>query len=234
MSLPLRVSVKPNEPVGLVHFDAHTDTSDAAYGTHYNNGTCFRRAVEEGLIDPKRTIQIGIRSNLFREDDMALAYTSGIRVITMDEFDGLGREGVIREIRNTVDSTPTYVTFDIDGLDPVHCPGTGAPEPGGLSTRDAQVILRRLRSLDLIGGDVCEVSPPLDPTGRGAGALLGHQAALRRACDSAARQRISNMMLAAFTAVWPAAARYCSTAITESSSTEMMVSSSASVSTSEK
>jgi guanidinopropionase len=157
--------VTPGKPVGLVHFDAHTDTSDVLYGTRYNNGTCFRRAVEEGLIDPSRTIQIGIRANLFREDDMDFTHGSGIRVVNMDEFDDLGRQGVIAEIAKVVGDQPAYVTFDIDGLDPVYCPGTGAPEPGGLSMRDAQVILRGLRSLDVIGGDVCEVSPPLDPSG---------------------------------------------------------------------
>jgi guanidinopropionase len=166
VSLPLlRGAVSPGKPVGVVHFDAHTDTSDVLFGTRYNNGTCFRRAVEEGLIDPKRTIQIGIRANLFRETDMDFTHSCGIRVITMDEFDEIGRVGVISEIKKTIGEAPTYVTFDIDGLDPVHCPGTGAPEPGGLSMRDAQVILRGLRSLDVIGGDVCEVSPPLDPSG---------------------------------------------------------------------
>lgn len=166
VSLPLlRGAVSPGQPVGMVHFDAHTDTHDLLYGTRYNNATCFRRAVEEGLIVPKRTVQIGIRANLYRENEMDFTYSSGIRVITMDEFDSLGRQGVIAEIKKIVGDGPAYVTFDIDGLDPVHCPGTGAPEPGGLSMRDAQVILRGLRSVDVIGGDVCEVSPPLDPSG---------------------------------------------------------------------
>jgi guanidinopropionase len=166
VSLPLlRGAVSPGQPVGMVHFDAHTDTSDALFGTRYNNGTCFRRAVEEGLIDPKRTVQIGIRAGLYRENEMDFTYGSGIRVITMDEFDSLGRQGVIAEIKKVVGGRATYVTFDIDGLDPVYCLGTGAPEPGGLSMRDAQVILRGLRSVDVIGGDVCEVSPPLDPSG---------------------------------------------------------------------
>lgn len=166
VSLPvLRGVVKPGKPVGLVHFDAHTDTSDILYGTRHNNATCFRRAIEEGLIDPKRTIQIGIRANLFRANDMDYTHASGIRVITMDEFDDIGRKGVIEEIKKTVGDLETYVTFDIDGLDPVHCPGTGAPEPGGLSMRDAQVILRGMRECNVIGGDVCEVSPPLDQAG---------------------------------------------------------------------
>jgi len=166
VALPLlRGAVTPGQPVSLIHFDAHSDTGDSSFGMRYNNGTGFRRAVEEGLIDPKRTIQIGIRANLFREGDLDFTYNSGMRVITMDEFDRLGREGVIAEIKKTIGEVPTYVTFDIDGLDPVHCPGTGAPEPGGLSMRDVQVILRSLRGFDVIGGDVCEVSPPLDPSG---------------------------------------------------------------------
>lgn len=166
VSLPLlRGAVTPGKPVGLVHFDAHSDTGDVSWGTRYNNGTCFRRAVEEGLVDPKRTIQIGIRAGLFRESDMDFTFASGMRVINMDEFDRLGREGVIAEAKRIIGDEPTYVTFDIDGLDPTCCPGTGAPEPGGLSMRDAQVILRGLRSCDVIGGDVCEVSPPLDPSG---------------------------------------------------------------------
>lgn len=166
VSLPvLRGMVTPGKPVGLVHFDAHTDTSDLLWGTRYNNGTAFRRAVEEGLVDPKRTIQIGIRANLFKSNDMDFTHASGIRVITMDEFDEIGRKGVIAEVTKTIGDAPTYVTFDIDGLDPVYCQGTGSPEPGGLSMRDAQVILRGLRGCDVIGGDVCEVSPPLDSAG---------------------------------------------------------------------
>jgi len=114
----------------------------------------------------------------------------GMRIITMDDFEEMGRKKVIEETRKVVGDLPTYVTFDIDGLDPVFCPGTGAPEPGGLSMRDAQVVIRGLQGLNLIGGDVCEVSPPLDPQGHTA--LNGANLMFEILCvvaDSLARRR---------------------------------------------
>ena len=161
----IRAIGSTKRPFAVVHFDAHSDTWDTLYGNKYNNATPFRRLIEDALIDPKRLVQIGIRGTLFAQDDLEWALAQGVRIITMDEFEALGRDKLIAEVRDIVADAPLYVTYDVDGLDPVHCPGTGVPEPGGLSMRDSQVIIRGLRGLDVIGGDVCEVSPPLDPAG---------------------------------------------------------------------
>ena len=165
VTLPILRGLVKDGPVGCIQFDAHADTLDELVGNRYNHATPFRRAVEEGLIDPKRTVQIGLRGTRYSDEDIQYGYDAGMCVITMDDFERLGRDAVIRECRRVVGDKPAYVTFDIDGLDPVYAPGTSAPEPGGLSMRDAQVMLRGLQGLDLIGGDVCEVLPALDPTG---------------------------------------------------------------------
>ena len=165
VTLPILRAMAPDGPVGCVHFDAHADTLDTLLGTKINHGTPFRRAVEEGLIDPRRMIQIGLRGTRYSDEDIQFGYDVGMRIITMDDYETMGRAKVIEAARQVVGDGPTYITFDIDGLDPVYCIGTGAPEPGGLSMRDAQVMIRGLQGLNLIGGDVCEVSPPLDPTG---------------------------------------------------------------------
>jgi guanidinopropionase len=165
VTLPILRGIVTDGPVGVIHFDAHADTLDSLLGSTINHATPFRRAVEEGIIDPKRTVQIGLRGTRYSDEDIQYGYDMGMRIITMDDFEAMGRAKVIEEARKTVGDLPTYVTFDIDGLDPVFCPGTGAPEPGGLTMRDAQVVLRGLQGLNLIGGDVCEVSPPLDPSG---------------------------------------------------------------------
>jgi guanidinopropionase len=165
ITLPILRALATEGPVGCIHFDAHADTLDTLLGTKINHGTPFRRAVEEGLIDPRRMIQIGLRGTRYSDEDIAFGADVGMRLITMDDYEEMGRAHVITEARRVVGEGPTYITFDIDGLDPIYAIGTGAPEPGGLSMRDAQVMLRGLRGLQLIGGDVCEVSPPLDPTG---------------------------------------------------------------------
>ena len=165
VTLPILRGIVTDGPVGCVHFDAHADTLDELLGSRINHATPFRRAVEEELIDPKRTVQIGLRGTRYSDQDIQYGYDAGMRVITMDDYEDMGRKAVIEETRRVVGDGPTYVTFDIDGLDPVYCIGTGAPEPGGLSMRDAQVMIRGLQGLNLIGGDVCEVSPPLDPSG---------------------------------------------------------------------
>jgi guanidinopropionase len=166
ITLPIFRAIAQARPVGMVHFDAHTDTWDSYFGGFkYTHGTPFRRAIEEGLLDPKRTIQIGIRGSLYRLDDMDWGLAQGIRVVTIEEYFDLGPDKVIAEARRVVGDGPTYVSFDVDGLDPVYAPGTGTPEIGGYSTAEAQKMLRGLRGLDLIGGDVVEVSPPFDQTG---------------------------------------------------------------------
>ena len=166
ITLPIFRAIAKDRPVGMVHFDAHTDTADEAYnGEKLHHGTPFRRAVEEGLLDPKRTIQIGIRGSISSGTYQDFSHQSGMRVVYIEEFFEIGVEKVIAEARRVVGDGPTYVSFDVDGLDPVYAPGTGTPEVGGYTTHEAQRMLRGLRGLDLIGGDVVEVSPPFDPSG---------------------------------------------------------------------
>jgi guanidinopropionase len=122
-------------------------------------------AVEDGLLDPKRTIQIGIRGGQNFLDGIDFSLNSGMRVVFIEEFTELGVKNIIEEARKVVGEGPTYISFDVDGLDPVYAPGTGTPEVGGITTLEAQQLLRGLDGLDLIGGDVVEVSPPFDHTG---------------------------------------------------------------------
>lgn len=166
VTLPIMRAIAKDGPLGMVHFDAHTDTWDRYFGDYtYTHGTPFRRAIEEGLLDPKRTIQIGIRGGLYTPQDKDWGLEQGIRVIEIEEFFELGAQRVVEEARRVVGEGPTYISFDVDGLDPVYAPGTGTPEIGGFSTHEAQIMLRGLRGLNLIGGDVVEVSPPFDPSG---------------------------------------------------------------------
>ncbi|MER8608245.1 agmatinase [Mesorhizobium sp. M1233] len=162
LSLPVLRGLARDGAVGLIQFDAHSDTSDETRGMKISHGTPFRRAIEEGLLDPKRIVQIGLRGNAITVDDNAWAREVGITSITMDDFEERGRAAVIESARAVVGNLPTYATFDIDGLDAVYCPGTGVPEPGGFTMRDALVILRSLQGIDVIGADVVEVCPPLD------------------------------------------------------------------------
>jgi guanidinopropionase len=121
--------------------------------------------VEEGLLDPKRTVQIGIRGALYSDAEDTWGQEQGIRVIDIDEFNALGVQGTIAEARRVVGDGATYVSFDVDALDPVYAPGTGTPEIGGMTTLEAQHLVRGLRGLNLVGGDVVEVSPPFDASG---------------------------------------------------------------------
>ncbi len=170
ISLPIMRGVCDGQPkdfkLGMVHFDAHTDTWDRYFGdSKYTHGTPFRRAIEEGLLDPKRTVQIGIRGSLYTPTDKDWGLAQGIRVIEIEEYADLGPDKVIEIARAVVGDGPVYVSFDVDALDPVYAPGTGTPEIGGLTTLDAQRMLRGLRGLDIVGADVVEVSPPFDPSG---------------------------------------------------------------------
>lgn len=154
------------QPVGLVHFDAHSDTNDKYFGDNrYTHGTPFRRAVEEGLLDPKRCVQIGIRGTYYHPSDFDFARSAGFRIITMEEVTDRGIAEVVAETKAIIGITPAYISFDIDSLDPAAAPGTGTPEIGGLTTREAQGMLRKLTGLNIIGADVVEVSPPFDPSG---------------------------------------------------------------------
>ena len=166
ITLPIMRALCRDKPTGMVHFDAHTDTADAAFdGERYHHGTPFRRAVEEGLLDPQRTIQIGIRGARSDADYNDFSHESGMRVIYIEEFYDMGIPAVIEEARRVVGNGPVYISFDVDGLDPVYAPGTGTPEVGGFSTHEAQRMVRGLQGLEIIGGDVVEVAPPFDQSG---------------------------------------------------------------------
>jgi guanidinopropionase len=163
--LPLLRATAGDRPVGLIQIDSHSDTFDEFMGTKLNHATFVRRAIEEGLLDPRRVIQIGLRGTRYGEDDIRFGEQNGLRLVTMDEYETLGRDAVLAEIRRVVGDGPVHVTIDIDGLDPRDAPGTGVPEPGGIAMRDLQMILRGLTGLDVVGADICEVVPGLDPTG---------------------------------------------------------------------
>ena len=165
ISLPILRALAKDGPVGMVHIDAHCDTGDDYLGSRFHHGAPFRRAVEEGLLDPKRVIQIGIRGSLNVVDMWSFSHTSGMRVVPIEEFQDLGWAAVAEEARRVVGTGPAYLSFDVDGLDPVYAPGTGTPEPGGITTLEAQRLIRALGGLDFVGGDVVEVSPPFDVGG---------------------------------------------------------------------
>ena len=165
ITYPIFRGIAAGGALGMVHVDAHTDTWGEFYGSKFTHGAPFRLAVEAGLLDPKRTIQIGIRGGQNYLDGIEFSRDHGMRVVFMEEFAQIGVERVIQRARVVVGDRPTYVSFDVDGLDPVYAPGTGTPEIGGISTLDAQRLLRGLRGLDLVGGDVVEVAPPYDPSG---------------------------------------------------------------------
>jgi len=163
ISLPILRSLSKNGPVGLFQFDSHTDTYDTYFGGFkYTHGTPFRRAIEEELIDPKKYVMLGIRGSHYDPNDLIWAKDQGVTIITIDDYFENGLEKTIRKIYEVLKDTQVYFTFDIDGIDPTYAPGTGTPEVGGFSVRDAQVIIRKLKNLDFIGADVVEVSPPFD------------------------------------------------------------------------
>jgi guanidinopropionase len=165
-SLPVLRALGKKKPVGMIHFDAHTDLYDGYFGGFkYTHGTPFRRAIEEGVLDPKRTIQIGLRGSMYDLDDFAYGEKMGVRLVRIEEAMEKGPKAIMEEARRIVGDGETYVSFDIDMLDPVYAPGTGTPEIGGFTTFQAQHMLRMLRGLNIVGADVVEVSPPFDPSG---------------------------------------------------------------------
>jgi guanidinopropionase len=159
-------AVGEKRPVGMIHFDAHTDLYDQYFGGFkYTHGTPFRRAIEEGVLDPRRMVQIGIRGSMYDREDVAYAEKMGVRIIRIEEAMEKGPKAVMEEARRIVGDGETYISFDIDMLDPVYAPGTGTPEIGGFTTFQAQQLLRGLRGLHIVGADVVEVSPPFDASG---------------------------------------------------------------------
>ena len=165
-SLPILRAVAKDRPVGFIQFDSHTDLNDCYFGTsRYNHGTPFRRAIEEGLIDPRRYGLIGIRGTAYGREDWDFADSVGIRIIPIGEYHARGAEDVMNEAREIVGAAPVYVTYDIDFVDPTFAPGTGTPEVGGPNSWEALQVARGLRGLDIVGADLVEVSPPFDASG---------------------------------------------------------------------
>ncbi|MGE0698892.1 MAG: agmatinase, partial [Hyphomicrobiaceae bacterium] len=162
ITLPILKALGQDRPVGLVHIDAHCDTSGAYEGAKFHHGGPFRHAVLDGVLDPERTVQIGIRGPA--EYLWEFSAESGMTVIHAEEIDSAGLAAVIARTRAIVGSGPVYVSFDIDSIDPALAPGTGTPEVGGLLPREALALVRGLAGVDIIGGDVVEVAPQYDPT----------------------------------------------------------------------
>ena len=165
-TLPILRAMGRKKPVGMIQFDAHSDLWDSYFhGSRFTHGTPFARAIEEGVLDPKRTVQIGLRGGLYDWSDREFGEKYGVTMISTEEAVEAGLENTMKRARDIVGDDETYVTFDIDCLDPAFAPGTGTPEVGGFTTREALFMLRKLRGLNLIGADVVEVSPPFDPSG---------------------------------------------------------------------
>jgi len=166
IALPiLRAVAAKHGPVGLVHVDAHADINDTMFGEPIAHGTPFRRAVEEGLLDCKRVVQIGLRGTGYAAEDFDWPRQQGFRVVQAEECWYRPLAPLMAEVRDQLGRGPVYITFDIDGLDPSVAPGTGTPEPGGLTSAQGLEIIRGCRGLNVVGGDLVEVSPPYDPTG---------------------------------------------------------------------
>jgi guanidinobutyrase len=161
----LRAMRRKYGPIGLLHVDAHADINDAMFGEEIAHGTPFRRAVEEGLLDSARVAQVGVRATGYAADDFDWPREQGFRVVQAEECWHRSLEPLMAEVREQLGGGPVYLSFDIDSLDPAFAPGTGTPEIGGLTTIQALEIIRGCRSLDLVGCDLVEVSPPYDPFG---------------------------------------------------------------------
>ena len=165
-TLPILRSIAREGPVGMIHFDSHTDLFHSYFdGTMYTHGTPFRRAVEEGLLDPKRVVMIGIRGTAYDDEDRRFAERVGIRVIAIEEFFARGIPDVMAEAREIVGTGRTYVSYDIDFVDPAFAPGTGTPEVGGPNSFEALLVARELAGVNIVGADLVEVSPPFDQSG---------------------------------------------------------------------
>lgn len=162
ISHPLLQAVAEHGSVGMIHIDAHCDTGGSYEGEKFHHGGPFRNAVLEGVLDPERTIQIGIRGSA--EYIWEFSNDAGMSVVHARDISTLGIDNIIQQARKIAGDGPTYFSFDIDSLDPAFAPGTGTPEVGGLSTREAMQLIRGMKGLNIVGGDVVEVAPQYDPT----------------------------------------------------------------------
>jgi guanidinopropionase len=178
ISLPILRAVGAKRPVGMLHIDAHCDTSGPYEGCKFHHGGPFRTAVLDGVLDPERVIQIGIRGGA--EYLWEFSYESGMSVIHAEELSAMGVAEAVRKAREVLGDGPTYVSFDVDSLDPGFAPGTGTPEVGGLTPREAVGLLRGCMGIDVVGADVVEIAPSFDPTNITAQA--GAQALFTTAC----------------------------------------------------
>jgi agmatinase len=167
VTLPeLRALARRHGPLALVQLDAHADTWESYFGQKYFHGTTFKRAAEEGLLDPAASVQAGIRGSVYAQTDLDVSRELGFTVIPSEELRALGAEGYARLVRERVGERPVFLSFDVDFLDPAFAPGTGTPEIAGFSTAEAVGYLRALRGIRLVGCDVVEVSPPYDGAGQ--------------------------------------------------------------------
>jgi agmatinase len=162
----LRVLARRHGPLALVQLDAHGDTWDEYFGQRFFHGTTFKRALEEGLIEPKASVQAGLRGSVYDADDLESARELGFVVLSCDQLRGYEPGSYASLVRERAGRRPVFLSFDIDVLDPAFAPGTGTPEVGGLSTAEALSFLRALRGINLAGADVVEVSPPYDGPGQ--------------------------------------------------------------------
>lgn len=166
ITLPiLRAIARKHGPVGLVHVDAHTDTNDDMFGEKIAHGTTFRRAVEEGLLDCKRVVQIGQRAQGYSSGDFQWGVDQGFRLVQAEQCWHRSLAPLMEEVRAQIGAGPVYLSFDIDGIDPAWAPGTGTPEVGGLTSIQALEIVRGCRGMNLVGCDLVEVSPSYDLSG---------------------------------------------------------------------
>ncbi|MDH3262586.1 MAG: agmatinase [Paracoccaceae bacterium] len=165
-TLPVLRGLANGTPLGLIHFDSHTDLFPAYFGSKaLTHGNPFRVAVEEGLLDPRRMIQIGIRGTAYDNADRDFAKANGIRIVTIEEFFARGVAEVMAEAREIAGRGETYVSYDIDFVDPAFAPGTGTPEVGGPNSFQALEVVRGMQGVNIVGADVVEVSPPFDLLG---------------------------------------------------------------------
>lgn len=158
----LRAVAKKHGPVALVHFDSHSDLCDTVFGEKYNHGTPFRRAIEEGLIDPAHSIQVGMRGSLYDPDEHKIAAELGMLLIPAHKMREVGIENIIQQIKDRVGDKPCFLTFDIDFVDPAYAPGTGTPEVGGFTSYEALHMVRNITELNYVGFDLVEVLPAYD------------------------------------------------------------------------
>lgn len=166
ITLPiLRAIAAKHGPVALVHVDAHADVNDEMFGERETHGTVFRRAYEEGIIIPDKVYQVGLRGTGYTAEDFTEAAGWGFQQFPASGLWHRSLATLGSEIRRDIGELPTYVTYDIDSLDPAYAPGTGTPEIGGLTTPQAMELIRALKGVNIVGADLVEVSPPYDPSG---------------------------------------------------------------------